>query len=109
MRINEIYTAYVSWGVSGKRRPVLVIEDRENNVFCYKITRKFSQKSEKIKRNYFPLKDWHQEGLVKQSYVDVGNIAKLSKEEIKFNFVGELSLRDIEALIRFISDRYEMS
>lgn len=109
MRINEIYTAYVSWGVSGKRRPVLVIEDRENNVFCYKITSKFSQKSEKIKRNYFPLKDWYQEGLVKQSYVDVGNIAKLSKEEIKFNFVGELSLRDIEALIRFISDRYEMS
>ena len=36
MRINEIYTAYVSWGVSGKRRPVLIIEDRGNNVFCYR-------------------------------------------------------------------------
>ncbi|WP_076461411.1 type II toxin-antitoxin system PemK/MazF family toxin [Limosilactobacillus caccae] len=108
MKINEIYTAYVSWGSDGKRRPVLVIEDTKRNVFCYKITSKFAQKSAKIKRNYFPLSDWRQEGLVKQSYVDIGNIFKLSKEKITFKFVGELSLKDMRALTRFIRERYNM-
>lgn len=108
MKINEIYTAYVSWGNNGKRRPVLVIKDNEKNVFCYKITSKFAQKSEKIKRNYFQLTDWHQEGLVKQSYVDVGYVSKLPKEEITFKFVGELSLRDMKALTKFIRARYGM-
>lgn len=108
MKINEIYTAYVSWGTDGKRRPILVIHDTENNVFCYRITSKFSQKPEKIKRNYFPLTDWRQAGLVKESYVDVGNVSKLSKDKITFRFVGELSLRDIKSLTEFIHNRYDV-
>ena len=26
MRTNQIYTAYVSWGSDGKRRPVLIVK-----------------------------------------------------------------------------------
>lgn len=32
MRTNQIYTAYVSWGSDGKRRPVLIVEDKNKNV-----------------------------------------------------------------------------
>lgn len=108
MKTNQIYTAYVSWGSNGKRRPVLIVENREKNVFCYKITSKYQNKSEKIKRNYFPLDDWETEGLKIQSYVDIGKIVKLSKENISFRFVGELSMHDTEALIEFIRNQYGM-
>ena len=63
MRTNQIYTAYVSWGSDGKRRPVLIVEDKNKNVFCYRITSKYKNKSERIKKNYFPLMDWKIEGL----------------------------------------------
>lgn len=99
MRTNQIYTAYVSWGLDGKRRPVLIVEDKNKNVFYYRITSKYKNKSERIKKNYFPLMDWKIEGLDKQSYIDVGDIIKLSKEHVSFRLVGELSIRDIEALV----------
>lgn len=108
MRTNQIYTAYVSWGSDGKRRPVLIVEDKNKNVFCYRITSKYKNKSERIKKNYFPLMDWKIEGLDKQSYIDVGDIIKLSKEHVSFRLVGELSIRDIEALVEFIRNRYEI-
>ena len=108
MRTNQIYIAYVSWGLDGKRRPVLIVEDKNKNVFCYRITSKYKNKSERIKKNYFPLMDWKIEGLDKQSYVDVGDIIKLSKEHVSFRLIGELSTHDIEALVEFIRNRYEI-
>ncbi|MCR1879486.1 MazF family toxin-antitoxin system [Limosilactobacillus reuteri] len=70
--------------------------------------RKYKNKSERIKKNYFPLMDWKIEGLDKQSYVDVGDIIKLSKEHVSFRLIGELSTHDIEALVEFIRNRYEI-
>lgn len=70
METNEIYTAYVAWSTGGKRRPVLVIRDEYMQVYCYKITSKYKNKSETIKRNYYKIKDWSKSGLVMQSYVD---------------------------------------
>ena len=52
--------------------------------------------------------DWKIEGLDKQSYIDVGDIIKLSKEHVSFRLVGELSIRYIEALVEFIRNRYEI-
>ncbi len=43
-----------------------------------------------------------------ESYIDVGDIIKLSKEHVSFRLVGELSIRDIEALVEFIRNRYEI-
>ncbi|OYS63046.1 MazF family toxin-antitoxin system, partial [Limosilactobacillus reuteri] len=51
MRTNQIYTAYVSWGLDGKRRPVLIVEDQNKNIFCYRINRNIKKKSKKIKKN----------------------------------------------------------
>ena len=33
MKTNEIYTAYVSWGEDGKRRPVLIVNDEKRNIY----------------------------------------------------------------------------
>lgn len=47
MKINEIYTAYISWKTNGKRRPILVIKDSNGELSCYKITSQYENKSEK--------------------------------------------------------------
>lgn len=107
MKINEIYTAYVRWKSGGKRRPVLIIYDEQKRVFCYKITSKYKNKSEKIKRNYYKIINWSQSGLVKQSYVDIDQIVPLDKSKIRFKFVGNLTLTDTKKLAEFIQKRYK--
>lgn len=107
MKINEIYTAYVAWNTGGKRRPVLVIRDEQNYVFCYKITSKYKNKSANIRRNYYKIINWSQSGLVQPSYVDIGQMVPLDKERIKFKLIGSLSLIDTNNLAKFIENRYK--
>lgn len=107
MKTNEIYTAYVSWGEDGKRRPVLIVNDEKRNIYCYRITSKYQNKSKRIKQNYFPLANWSKEGLMKQSYVDIGEIIRLPKKLATFHFIGELTFQDTKSLIEFIKARYD--
>lgn len=79
MKINDIYTAYVSWPGGGKRRPVLLIEDGKEKVTVFKITTKYEQKSDRIKKNYFPISNWKELGLDKQSYIDTNSKEESSK------------------------------
>lgn len=108
MKTNNIYTAYVSWGPDGERRPVLVVKDRQERVYCYKITSQYRNKSDQIKQNYFPLNDWRHEGLKVQSYVDIGCMVPLDKKRTRFYYVGELTLNDTRQLIEFIRNRYSL-
>lgn len=107
MKINEIYTAYVAWKNGGKRRPILIIRDDQNAVFCYKITSKYKNKSTNIKRNYYKIANWNQSGLVKQSYVDIGRLISLDKTKVRFKLIGNLSLVDTKNLAKFIKNRYK--
>lgn len=43
MKVNHIYTAYVSWNNSGKRRPVLIYKDTKYTVVVFKITSKYKK------------------------------------------------------------------
>ncbi|QDR73682.1 type II toxin-antitoxin system PemK/MazF family toxin (plasmid) [Limosilactobacillus reuteri] len=104
MKINEIYTAYVSWGTGGKRRPVLVIKSDEDFFEFYNITSKYNEKSRFIQRQYYPIKYWKESGLKKQSYVDVGRILNLPVEAVVLKFVGELTRDDKIGLANFISN-----
>ena len=45
MKINDIYTAYVSWTQGGKRRPVLIIQENNTDVLVFKITSKYKSSS----------------------------------------------------------------
>lgn len=106
MKIDEIYTAYVSWKTGGKRRPILVIKIDERHFQCYKITSKYKHKSARIKKNYYPIREWQSAGLRLQSYVDVGELIEFPRKEISLLYVGKLTLKDRIGLANFITDRF---
>lgn len=102
MKINDIYTAYVSWTQGGKRRPVLIIQENNTDVLVFKITSKY--KSSHVQKYYYPLIDWKISGLVKPSYVDTMSRVRLLKDEVSFHYVGRLSVRDRIGLAEFIEN-----
>lgn len=102
MKINDIYTAYVSWAQGGKRRPVLIIQENNTDVLVFKITSKY--KSSHIQKYYYRIMDWKISGLVKPSYVDTMSRVRLLKYEVSFHYVGRLSVRDRIGLAEFIEN-----
>ena len=106
MDIFDVYITYVSWGDSGKNRPVLVIELKETIVSVFSITTQYENKNEMISSNYFKINDWSQAGLFKQSYIDTNMIRDIpisafdNKAEI-----GRLSENDVLMFIEFLSKR----
>lgn len=102
MKINEIYTAYVSWNKGCKRRPVLVLKDDDVSVTVFKITSKYETNSPSIQRYFYPIKEWQESGLVKQSYIDTITRLNLMRKDVRFNYAGRLSVRDRNGLAEFI-------
>lgn len=104
MKTNQIYTAYVSWNNGGKRRPVLIINDNGESVRIYSITTKYESKSKEIRKYYYKISGWQDVGLKKQSYVDTLNQIDLLKADIRFEYVGRLSIDDRIGLAEFIEN-----
>ncbi|HAQ6469939.1 type II toxin-antitoxin system PemK/MazF family toxin [Enterococcus faecalis] len=106
MKPNEIVTVYVAFTDKndGKRRPILVVSDKEDRVEFFGITSQYEKKSDRIKRVYFPISEWEKAGLKKQSWIDVGSLKAIpkSRENISFKKVGMLSASDTKKLNRFI-------
>ncbi|MBO0457062.1 type II toxin-antitoxin system PemK/MazF family toxin [Enterococcus hulanensis] len=106
MKSNEIVTVYVAFanGQGGKRRPILVVEDKEERVAFFSITTKYEKKSEAIKNLYYPIRDWKEAGLHKQSWIDVGTLRGISRirKDITFKKVGKLTTTDKKMLNDFI-------
>ena len=109
MKMNKIVSMYVAYvgKPEGKRRPVLIIENSENEVLFYAITSKFEHKSERIKKLYFHINDWQDSNLKKESWIDTGTLFVISKEKIDFKYkdIGELSQKDLNRLEEFLKDR----
>ena len=100
----EIFVTCISWGSSGKNRPVLVLLLSGDNVFVYPITTQYENKSEVIRMRYFKINDLEQAGLVKQSYIDTGMLIKLPLSVIaNKEAIGQLSLADKLRLLEFLS------
>ncbi|WP_286028374.1 type II toxin-antitoxin system PemK/MazF family toxin [Ligilactobacillus agilis] len=102
MKINDIYTAYMSWGNKGKRRPVLVAEVKDAAVIVFKITTKYDSKSNYIKNKYYKIADLTSAGLKKTSYIDTVRNYELDLNKVKFQKIGCLSTKDINDLNQFI-------
>ncbi|WP_432739461.1 type II toxin-antitoxin system PemK/MazF family toxin [Ligilactobacillus agilis] len=102
MKINDIYTAYMSWGNKGKRRPVLVAEVKDAAVIVFKITTKYDSKSNYIKNKYYKIADLTSAGLKKTSYIDTVRNYELDLNKVKFQKIGRLSTKDINDLNQFI-------
>ena len=99
----EIYIVYMSWGIDGKVRPVLVFIVDESTVDIYPITTQYESKSEEVKALYFKITDWMQAGLDKQSYVDTGTLVSLPIDAFKGKApVGRLSDDDKQRLFEFL-------
>ena len=106
MDIFDIYITYVSWGDSGKKRPVLVIELKETIVSVFNITTQYENKTELIRANYFKINDWSQAGLFKQSYIDTNMIRDISISAFDNKTeIGRLSENDVARFIEFLSKR----
>lgn len=105
MNKNDLVTVYVSFSnyPGGKRRPVLILKDNNDELLVYKITSKYENKSEKIKQQYNPIQDWKEAGWKKPSYIDIGSLSSLKKSYFdEIVFIGTLSTQDILGLNHFI-------
>jgi hypothetical protein len=98
----DIYGTYVSWGDSGKRRPVLVVKSSEDTVIFYPITTKFQAKSKTLQSVYYKIVEWEAAGLDTQSYIDTAT--ELTAPITAFNAspIGKLSDADKISLMIFL-------
>lgn len=105
MEPMDIYIASVPFdeGTGSKVRPALVIEVGKERVMVFKVTSQYQNKSTQIKKLYYPIKEWQQAGLKKQSYVDIHKLYDLSKKWVfSKQPIGKLTNLDRLALFNFI-------
>ena len=98
----EIYIAFVSWGIDGKRQPVVIYSMAHDRVDVFRITTQYQKKSAAIRTNYIAIVDWQQAGLNKQSYIDTAAIIRLPKRSIDPAPIGMLSERDKISLVEYL-------
>ena len=104
MNIFDIFITYVSWGNSGKMRPVLILDQQEAVVSVFNITTQYENKSEAVRAKYFKITDWQQAGLDKQSYVDTGTLITLSLSTFENKTpIGTLTDKDKSDLFDFLN------
>ena len=86
-----------------KVRPALVVKIKDNYVSVFKITSQYENKSEKIKRAYYPIKNWEIAGLNRISYVDTHQTYDIDKATILKNRpIGKLTKEDVSGLYQFL-------
>ncbi|GHU51740.1 MazF family toxin-antitoxin system [Clostridia bacterium] len=104
MNIFDIYLAYMSFDEDkgGKERPVLVVDIDDGLAVVYNVTSQYGGKSEYIRSKYYPLKDWKQAGLLKQSYVDTVK-ARYIEQSVCTKSIGTLTETDKTGLIAFLN------
>lgn len=103
MNINSVGFAFVTFGVgtNGKRRPVLITYVDDEIVKFLSITSKYASKSENIKKQYYPIEDWQEIGLSKESWIDICSIKEFERESFSIEYIGDLTTNDISGLAKF--------
>ena len=103
MKSNDIAVAFIEFrgSIGGKTRPVLILFEKENAYHVFPFTTQYKSKSDKIRRQYYKVKYWQKSGLKKESWIDIGSILRLNKNDYNLIKIGELSEYDIEGLIKF--------
>ncbi|MCL2081347.1 MAG: hypothetical protein FWH16_04535 [Oscillospiraceae bacterium] len=103
IRPFEIFVAFVSWGIGGKNRPVLVLLFNDNGFMAYPVTTQYENKSEAVRARYFRIDDWSQAGLDKLSYIDTGTLLDLPLSVINNKKpIGRLTDADKKRLLDFL-------
>ncbi len=105
MKPMDIYIANVPFdeGISSKLRPALVIKIEQEQVMVFKVTSQYQKKSAQIKKLYYPIKEWQQAGLKKQSYIDTHKLYRLTRTWVfSRQPIGKLTDTDRLGLFNFI-------
>jgi len=106
MNLFDIYLAYMVYddGTGGKERPVLIMDLEDDLAAVYNVTSQYESKSEFIRSKYYPIKDWQQAGLGKQSYVDTVKARYLPQKSLDSKTpIGTLTDEDKIGLIEFLT------
>lgn len=110
LRPFQIYLADVPYDEKpgSTYRPALVMIPHVGQTRIYKVTTRYDDKSSEIKDVYYPIKNWKQAGLDKQSYVDVHKTyevptRKLTEKKLK----GALTAEDSVRLVKYIKDHQD--
>lgn len=88
---------------TGKLRPLYVIKTTDDKVLVYKITSKYQNKPEHIKRKYFPISEWQEAGLDKPPYIDLYSGSRWLVRDQLMPIIGHLTEDDVLRLKTFIA------
>lgn len=107
MAVGDIYKMFVRFENSpnGKERYTVEVGQISLGVIVMdSITSQYHTKSDVIKKQYYPIKDWQQAGLKKPSYIDIKSSCTYNMLDILKNakYTGQLTLRDVQDLAEFI-------
>lgn len=64
----------------------------------------YANKSSKIKKRYYEIKDWKEAGLKKPSWTDVGKAISFDLKDLNPKRIGTLTRKDIKSLAVFIQN-----
>lgn len=109
MKTNDIIDIFVAFSQKpgGKTKPVLVIKLAKNKAWLLKITSKYVNKSDQIRKFYYPIFNWCNYGLSKKSFIDTKNYLIADYDQIKLAKVrGHFSKEDLRSLKKFIDQVY---
>ncbi|MDR0897104.1 MAG: hypothetical protein LBN04_04535 [Oscillospiraceae bacterium] len=104
IRPYDLFIVYISWGTGGKSRPVLVLSMGETTVDVFPVTTQYANKSAAIQAKYYPIAQWREAGLDKESYVDTGTLLTIPLAVIaKKAPIGQLTMYDRLGLLALLS------
>lgn len=101
MALNVVFSDVMG----SKPRPALILSLDNEQIAFYRITTKYANKSEWIKAKYFKIIDYIEAGLREQSYIDTIEVLDIDVAETNFRIIGQLTVRDRERLIEFLSEQ----
>lgn len=110
MAVGDIYRMFVRFdsdALDGKEQYTVEIGKINLTVVLLdSITSQYKDKSDFIKLQYYPIRDWVQAGLKKPSYIDIRSTMSINFREIlkSGNFTGRLNATDIDELAKFIQN-----
>lgn len=113
MAVGDIYQIFVKFGsdiLEGKERYTVEIGKVNLTVVLLdSMTSQYKEKSDYIKLQYYPIRDWRQTGLQKSSYIDIRSTMSFDFREIlrSGKYIDQLSHTDVIELTKFIQNYKE--
>ncbi|MCL2312830.1 MAG: hypothetical protein FWC41_10165 [Firmicutes bacterium] len=88
-----------------KPRPALIVKVTCDKIYYYRITTKYSNKSDFFKNKYFEIIDYNNAGLYLKSWIDTFALYQVKEDDFKIKLIGHLTDIDTERLQKFLEER----